>query len=77
MKDCIFHYVMAILEGGLSGAVFYEAEKETQKKRKILLLITSIGWFILSLTDAFQGGQALRQLREQKTFEINGGNDND
>lgn len=63
MKDCIFHYVMAILEGGLSGAAFCEAEKETQKKRKILLLITSIGWFILSLADAFQGGMSLREAR--------------
>lgn len=69
MKGCIFHYMMAILEGGLSGAVFYEAEKETQKKRKILLLITSIGWFILSLADAFQGGQALREARMTNSGE--------
>ena len=74
MKECVFHYVMAILEGGLSGAIFYEAEKETRKKRKILLLIAGIGWFILSLTDSLQGGEALRELRKQ-TVEINGGDD--
>ena len=74
MMNAVFHYVMAILEGGLSGVLFYEAEKEAQKKRKILLLIASIGWFILSLTDSLQGGEALR---EQKIQEMNGGNDNE
>ena len=74
MKECVFHLVMAILEGGLSGAVFYQAEKEEEKKRKILLLIASIGWFILSLTDSCQG---VRALKKAKTTEMNGGDDND
>ncbi len=76
MKECIFHSVMAILECGLSGAIFYEAEKESRKKRKILLLIASAGWFILSLADSLQGGEALRALRKQ-TEETNGGDDNE
>ncbi len=77
MAKCIFHYVLAILEGGLSGAIFYQAEKETQKKRKILLLLTSIGWFILSLTDSWQGVHGIRALKAAKTTEMNGGDDND
>ena len=74
MKHCVFHFVMAILEGGLSGAIFYQAEKEEEKKRKILLLIASIGWFILSLTDSWQ---FTRALKEAKMTEMNGGDDND
>ena len=74
MKKGIFHLVMAILEGGLSGAIFYQAEKEEEKRRKILLLITSIGWFILSLADSWQG---IHALKEAKQTEMNGGNDND
>ena len=74
MKNGIFHLVMAILEGGLSGAIFYQAEKEEGKERKILLLIASVGWFILSLTDSWQGVHALK---EAKMTEMNGGDDND
>ena len=74
MKNCVFHLVMAILEGGLSGAILYQAEKEKEKKRKILLLIAGIGWFLLSLTDSCQG---VRGLKEIKTTEMNGGNDDE
>ena len=73
LAKCIFHYVLALLEGGLSGVLLYEAEKEETQKRRLLLLFTSIGWFILSLADAFQGGDALRELREQKEYEVDGG----
>ena len=65
MAACIFHYVMAIMEGALSGVLFYEAEKETHKKRRILFLIASMGWFILSLVDSFHGMDALKELREK------------
>ena len=77
--DCIFHYAMAILEGALSGVVFYEAEKTQHKQRKILLFITSTAWFLLSLADSFQGGLTLKNLLAQKTAveEIDNGGDDD
>ena len=75
--ECIFHYVLAILEGALSGAIFYRAGKTEKKKSRILLFAASAAWFVLSLTDSFQGGQALRELREQKKLEINGGDDDE
>ncbi len=74
MKNCVFHLVMAILEGGLSGATFCQAEKEEEKKRRILLLLTGIGWFILSLTDSWQ---SICALKEAKKTEVNGGDDNE
>ena len=74
--DCIFHYVMALLEGALSGVLFYEAEKTEHKQRRILLFITSAAWFLLSLADSFQGGLALKELRAVKEETDNGGDDN-
>lgn len=64
--DSIFYYVMALLEGALSGVVFYEAEKTEHKQRKILLFVASAAWFLISLVDSLQGGLALRELLEEK-----------
>lgn len=74
--DCILHYVMAILEGAVSGVLLYEAEKAEHKPRKILLTITSAAWFLISLADSFQGGLALQELRAAKE-EVNNGGDDD
>lgn len=77
MAKSIFHYVMAILEGGLSGVLLYRAGKTEEKKSRILLFVASVAWFVLSLTDSFQGGQSLRELLAQKKLEADGGDDND
>ena len=79
MKKSVFHYVLAILEGAVSGVCFFLARKEEQPKRRALLFIASAGWFVLSLLDSLTGGRELREART-KTIdidEINGGNDNE
>lgn len=77
-SDCIFHYVMAVLEGALSGVICYQAQKTEHKERKILLFVASAAWFLVSLADSLQGSLTLRELREEKKIAAktdNGGND--
>lgn len=79
MKKSIFYYVLAILEGAVSGVCFYHARREREPGRRIFLFIASAGWFALSALDVLTGGQELREARI-KTIdidEINGGNDNE
>ena len=45
-----------------------------EKQHKVILYITSTLWFASSVLDSLTGGRALR---DAKTLEINGGNDND
>ena len=71
--NAIFHYVLAVLEGGLSGACFYRARQSKEKKYKTLMYAASALWFASSVIDGVIGG---RELRKAKTLEINGGNDN-
>ena len=51
MQKSIFHYVLAILEGVISGACFYHGQKEEQPMRRALLFVAGAGWFALSLLD--------------------------
>ena len=79
MKKSIFHYVLATLEGVISGACFYHGQKEEQPMRRALLFVAGAGWFALSLLDGLTGGRELREAAT-KTIdidEINGGNDNE
>ena len=72
--NAIFHYVLSALEGFLSGACFYQAAQSEERRHKVLLYSASTLWFATSVLDALMGGRALR---DAKTLEINGGNDND
>ena len=73
--NAVFHYVLSILEGSLSGAFFYRAGQEERKKRRILLYGVSAVWFAMSVLDALIGGD---ELREAKALETNdGGNDDE
>ena len=71
----IFHLVLAILEGGLSGAILYQAGQAEEKKHRLLLFVASAAWFVLSLTDSLQGVRSLRELLAQK--KENGGEDDE
>ncbi|MDE7262517.1 MAG: hypothetical protein K2N78_10750 [Oscillospiraceae bacterium] len=73
--NAVFHYVLAILEGGLAGGFFYCARQA--KENKVLLHLVSALWFALSVLDALEGGRELRELKNAQTLEMNGGNDND
>lgn len=75
--DCVFHYVLAILEGALSGVLLYEAEKAEHKQRKILLYLSSAAWFLVSLADSLQGSLTLKELRAAKVEEADNGGDID
>ena len=73
--NAIFHYVLSILEGFLSGAYFCRAEQTEDRPRKVLLYATSALWFVSSVLNSLIGGRALK---DEKTLEINdGGNDDD
>ena len=72
--DAIFHYALSILEGFLAGACFCRAKQAEEKQHKVILYITSTLWFASSVLDSLTGSRALR---DAKTLEINGGNDND
>lgn len=67
----VVHYLLAILEGGLSGALFYYAGQEKLKERKVLMYLLSAGWFLLSLTESFEGGREWKKSRSAKTELIN------
>ena len=71
--NAVIHYVLAILEGGLAGATFYEARK-AKGSSKVFLHLASALFFVASLTDAMVGGNALK---EAKTLKMNGGNDDE
>ena len=71
--NAIFHYVLAVMEGGLSGVCCYRAGQSKDKTHKALLYAASALWFAASVIDSILGG---RELRKAKTFEKNGGNDN-
>lgn len=72
--NAIFRYVLSILEGFLAGACFWQAQQSEEKKHRVIMYIASALWFASSVLDSLTGGRALR---ESKTLEINGGNDND
>ncbi len=67
MADVILSFVLAILEGGLSGAVFYYAGQEKDKKCKVLMYIASAVCFILSVLDGIEGARALKAARQKKS----------
>ena len=69
MAHVILSFVLSILEGGLSGAVFYYAGQEKDKKCKALMYIASAVWFILSVLDGIEGARALKAVRQEKTGE--------
>ena len=69
MADAILSFVLSILEGGLSGAVFYYAGQEKDKKRKVLMYIASAAWFILSVLDGIEGARALKAAGREKAVE--------
>lgn len=69
----IFHYALAVLEGGLSGVCFYRAGRSEDKKYRAIMYTASALCFAASVIDSIVGG---RELRNAKTREINGGNDN-
>lgn len=62
--DAIFSYVLAILEGGLSGMCFYRAGQAKEKKHKVILYIAGALWFAASVIDALTGGRELREALE-------------
>jgi hypothetical protein len=73
--NAIFHYILSILEGFLSGAFFYRAGQTENKKRRILLYGISALWFASSALDALIGGDELRDARALETND--GGNENE
>jgi len=80
-EDCsmqaIIHYVLAILEGGLSGGFFYCAGQEKNTTRKFLLYLCSALSFTISLLDSFEGGRLWKESRKAKALEINEGDCDD
>ena len=74
--NAVFHFVLSVLEGFLSGAFFYRAGQEENRKRKILMHAVSAGWFALSVLDALLGGDELRTAKAPETNE-DGGDDNE
>lgn len=71
--NAIFYYILAVLEGGLSGVCFCRAGKSKDRKHKAIMYTASALWFTASVIDSMVGG---RELRNAKTREINGGNNN-
>ncbi|MBD5155104.1 MAG: hypothetical protein HDT15_08590 [Oscillibacter sp.] len=69
MADVILSFVLSILEGGLSGAIFYYAGQEKDKKCKVLMYIASAAWFILSVLDGVEGARALKAAGREKAGE--------
>ena len=57
------HYVLSILEAGLSGVIFYEAGQEKCPKRKFILYLCSSISFCLSLLDSFEGSRLWKEAR--------------
>jgi len=65
-KTWILQYVLAILEGAVSGVCFYRAwHVEKRTGRMVLLLIASAVWFACSVLSSFQGGRELRELKNR------------
>ena len=60
------HYVLSILEAGLSGAIFYEAGQEKCPKRKFILYLCSAVSFCLSLLDSLEGSRLWKEARDAK-----------
>lgn len=69
----IIHYVLAILEGGLAGGLFYYAGQEKEKERKVLMYVASALAFVLSLLDSMEGGREWKAWREAKALEESDG----
>lgn len=69
MANVILSFVLAILEGGLSGAVFYYAGQEKDRKCRVLMYIASAACFLLSVLDGIEGAKALKALRQEKSGE--------
>ncbi len=67
--EVILSYVLSILEGGLSGACFYRAGQEKDKKCKVLMYISSAAWFLLSVLDGIEGARALKKAGQQTEAE--------
>ena len=70
--SCIGHYLLAILEGAVSGMCYCRARQAAETRSKALLFTASAVWFACSLVSLLQGG---RELREMKNTD--GGDDND
>jgi len=72
-KTWILQYVLAILEGAVSGVCFYRAwHVEKRTGRMVLLVIASALWFACSVLSSLQGGRELREMKK-----INGGDENE
>ena len=65
----IIHYVLAIVEGGLAGGLFYYAGQEKTQKRKILMYTASALAFLLSLLDSLEAGREWKAMRAAKAQE--------
>ena len=65
----IIHYVLAILEGGLAGGLFYYAGQEKTQKRKVLMYVASALAFLLSLMDSLEAGREWKELRAAKAYD--------
>lgn len=69
----ILQYVLAILEGILSGMCFYVAwQVEKKTRRMVLLVISGVIWFANSVVSVLQGSQELKEMKK-----INGGDENE
>lgn len=72
--EAVLSYALSIAEGALAGVCFCRAKQTREIRPKVLLYIASALSFAASVLDGLEGG---RMLREPKTPEINGGNDDE
>lgn len=72
-KTWIIQYVLAILEGAVSGMCFYVAWRvEKRTRRMVLLVINGVIWFANSVVSVLQGNQELKEMKK-----TNGGDENE